>query len=115
MIGSVKPNVGHLESAAGITGLIKGAMIARYGLIPPNINFNTPNPKIPFDALNIEVPTEVRELPSLGHGKMVVVNSFGFGGTNACALIEAFKPAKTVARMVKAPKVMVNPVFAVAA
>jgi acyl transferase domain-containing protein len=94
LIGSVKPNVGHLESAAGITGLIKGAMIARHGLVPPNINFDRPNPKIAFDALNIEVPCEVRELPSHGRGQMVVVNSFGFGGTNACAMLEAFKPAR---------------------
>jgi acyl transferase domain-containing protein len=99
LIGSVKPNVGHLESAAGITGLIKGAMIAKHGLIPPNINFNNPNPKIAFDALNIEVPLNIRELPTLGHGRMVVVNSFGFGGTNACAMIEAWQPAPLPASM----------------
>lgn len=106
LIGSVKPNVGHLESAAGITGLIKGALIAKHGLIPPNINFDRPNPKIPFDALNIEVPREVRELPSHGKGQMVVVNSFGFGGTNACALIEAWRPSKLPATVFDKPKVV---------
>ena len=55
LIGSVKPNLGHLEPAAGITGLIKGALVARHGAIPPNINFDTPNPNIPFAALNLEV------------------------------------------------------------
>ena len=106
LIGSVKPNVGHLESAAGITGLIKGALIAKHGLIPPNINFERPNPKIPFDALNIEVPTEVRELPTHGKGQLVVVNSFGFGGTNACALIEAWRPARLPADIFSSPKIV---------
>ena len=92
MIGSVKPNVGHLESAAGITGLIKGALIARHGKVPPNVNFSKPNPRIPFAALNLEVPQEMRALPEIEGKQLVVVNSFGFGGTNASALIEAWRP-----------------------
>ncbi len=103
MIGSVKPNVGHLESAAGITGLIKGAMIAKTGLVPPNVNFASPNPKIPFDALNIEVPLDVRELPEIDGKKLVVVNSFGFGGTNACAMLEAWRPAALPAEVQAKP------------
>ena len=92
LIGSVKPNLGHLEPAAGITGLIKGALVARHGAIPPNINFDTPNPNIPFAALNLEVARETCPLPNLGGRQLVVVNSFGFGGTNASALIEAWRP-----------------------
>ena len=92
LIGSVKLNLGHLEPAAGITGLIKGALVARHGAIPPNINFDTPNPNIPFAALNLEVARETCPLPNLGGRQLVVVNSFGFGGTNASALIEAWRP-----------------------
>ena len=54
-IGSVKCNIGHLEPAAGIAGLIKTALVLSRGQIPPSINFSTPNERIPFDALNIEV------------------------------------------------------------
>lgn len=87
MIGSVKPNIGHLESAAGAAGLIKAVLAVHHGEVPPNINFEDPNPEIPFDALNIEVPVETRPLPERDGETAAVVNSFGFGGTNASALI----------------------------
>lgn len=55
-VGSVKTNIGHLEAAAGIAGLIKAALIVQHGIIPPNLNFETPNPAIDLDALRIRVP-----------------------------------------------------------
>jgi acyl transferase domain-containing protein/NADPH:quinone reductase-like Zn-dependent oxidoreductase/NAD(P)-dependent dehydrogenase (short-subunit alcohol dehydrogenase family)/acyl carrier protein len=84
LIGSVKCNIGHLEPAAGIAGLIKTALILSRGEVPPSINFATPNPRIAFDALNIEVATRHRLLGDNAHA---LVNSFGFGGTNACAIL----------------------------
>ena len=88
LVGSVKPNIGHLESAAGISGFIKTVLIAHHGEVPPNINFATPNPNIPFDALNIRVPQQLTPIGSAERAPLVVVNSFGFGGTNASALLE---------------------------
>ena len=96
MIGSVKPNVGHLESASGVCGFIKATLAAYHRVIPPSLNFKDPNPNIPMDALNIEVPTEPTALEE--HDKAYfVVNGFGFGGTNACALIETVqRPTESI-------------------
>jgi acyl transferase domain-containing protein len=87
LVGSVKTNVGHLESGAGVCGLIKTALSVYHGEIPANPNFETVNPNIPLDKLNIDI---VRE-HSVWHAKgrrRAVVNSFGFGGTNASAVVE---------------------------
>jgi acyl transferase domain-containing protein/acyl carrier protein len=86
-IGSVKTQTGHLESAAGIAGLIKTTLALHHRTLPPNLNFASPNPAIPFDELNIEVVTAPRPLDE--PLPIAVVNSFGFGGTNACALLQA--------------------------
>ncbi|UWR10454.1 type I polyketide synthase [Sulfitobacter mediterraneus] len=93
-IGSSKANVGHLESGAGITGLIKAAMAVKTGVVPPNIHFKDPSPYIPFDALNLEVPVKPEAFPDRDGPNYAVVNSFGFGGANACALLSA-PPAKS--------------------
>ena len=92
IIGSVKSNFGHTESAAGVAGLIKTALMLKHGVIPPNLHFETPNPNIPFDEYRLRVPTAMEPWPS-GNDKMpriAGVNSFGFGGTNAHAVIESF-------------------------
>lgn len=86
-IGSVKTQIGHLESAAGIAGLIKTVLSLHHRTLPPNLNFTRPNPAIPFDDLNIEVVTAIRPLDEAT--RLAVVSSFGFGGTNACAMLEA--------------------------
>lgn len=83
VIGSVKTNVGHLEAAAGVTGLIKTALILKHGRIPGNLHFTEPNPAIAFDELRLRVPTRTEEWPSTGTARYAGVNSFGFGGTNA--------------------------------
>ena len=91
LIGSVKTNIGHLESGAGIAGVIKTALVLHHGAVPPNRNFETPNPNIAFDALNIRVPTEVTPLPEIDGRQMTITNSFGYGGTNATALMESYR------------------------
>lgn len=80
-IGSVKSNIGHLEPASGIAGLLKVVLALRHRAIPQNLHFTVPNPKIPFEELNLSVVSEFTKLPP---GRLTMgVNSFGFGGTNA--------------------------------
>ncbi|TQV84279.1 SDR family NAD(P)-dependent oxidoreductase [Exilibacterium tricleocarpae] len=90
LVGSVKTNIGHLEAAAGIAGLIKASLMVNKGKILPNIHFDTPNPKIPFDDMHIRVPTEAESWPVETDTRRVVINSFGYGGTNAHAIVESF-------------------------
>ncbi|KAF9737290.1 hypothetical protein PMIN06_001585 [Paraphaeosphaeria minitans] len=80
-IGSVKSNIGHLEAAAGIAGVIKTALMLERGFILPNYDFKQPNEKIPFDEWGLKVPTNQRPWP-IGK-RWASVNGFGFGGTNA--------------------------------
>ncbi len=85
-IGSVKSNVGHLETASGVAGLAKALYAIRHRVVPATISMKTPNPKIRFDEWNIEVVSENRPLKA--EGRLVVgVNSFGFGGANAHVIL----------------------------
>ncbi|KAF2267503.1 hypothetical protein CC78DRAFT_490418 [Lojkania enalia] len=90
-IGSVKPNVGHSEGASGITSLIKAVLALEHKLIPPNINFSVPNPKIPFEKGNLRVPLESTQWPKDREAR-VSVNSFGIGGANAHVVIDSAEP-----------------------
>ena len=85
LIGSVKTNIGHLESAAGIAGLMKVVLSLEHGEIPPHLHFKQPNPNIAWDDLPIKVPTE--RTPWQGSG-LAGVSSFGFSGTNAHVILE---------------------------
>ena len=94
-IGSVKTNVGHLESASGMAGLVKAILALKHQALPPSIHFNTPNPHIDFSGLNLKVVTEYTELPTQADKPLVVgVNSFGFGGANAHALVQEYRLAE---------------------
>lgn len=87
-IGSVKSNLGHLEAASGVAGLVKALYCIRHRLVPATIGLETPNPKIDLDDWNLEVVT--RNLPLRKKGKLVIgVNSFGFGGANAHVILES--------------------------
>lgn len=86
--GSVKSNIGHLEAASGMAGIIKAILILQHGKIPANLHFTTPNPDIDFDELNIRVPRKLLRLPGAGGGELISVNSFGFGGTNAHVVLQ---------------------------
>lgn len=94
-IGSVKTNIGHLEAAAGIASVIKAALMIRYAKIPPHLHFSAPNPQIDLETLRLRIPTQVEPLPSRGGIAYVGVNSFGYGGTNAHALLSS-PPPRTV-------------------
>lgn len=90
LIGSVKTNVGHLESGSGAAGLIKAALVLYHDTVPPNLNFETPNPNIPFDEFKLVVADKLQPLPHLnGYLPVTAVNSFGFGGTNSHIVLEA--------------------------
>ncbi len=90
LIGSAKTNIGHLEAAAGMAGLIKGALVLHHQTIPAHLNFERPNPNIPLDELGLEVVCETTPLPKFdGKSPAVGVNSFGFGGANAHIVLEA--------------------------
>ena len=98
-IGSVKTNVGHLETAAGIVGLVKGLLVLKHGQIPPSLHFHAPNENIDLDALKLRVPTRLEPFPETGGRRLVGVNSFGFGGANAHVILEAPPaPAPAAAR-----------------
>lgn len=88
LIGSVKSNIGHTESASGVAGLLKVVLALEHGQIPPNLHFREGNPAIDFDELKLEVPVEVKEWPTGSERRLACVNSFGFGGTNAHAVLE---------------------------
>lgn len=89
IIGSVKSNIGHLESAAGVAGLVKAALALKHRQIPGNLHFETPNPKIDFENLHLRVPQTLEDWPENGNGRRLAgVNSFGFGGTNAHVVLE---------------------------
>ena len=93
IVGSVKSNFGHTESAAGIAGLIKTALMLKHRQIPPNLHFNTPNPEIPFSDLKLKVPTHLHPWSRKRDRTLKAgVNSFGFGGTNAHVILEERKP-----------------------
>lgn len=89
MIGSIKPNIGHLEGAAGIAGLIKAVLIVERGSLLPSGGFTEPNPAIPFTELGLRVVDELQEWPVVaGRPRRAGVSSFGFGGTNAHVIVE---------------------------
>ena len=87
-IGSVKTNLGHLETAAGIAGLLKALLVLKRGEIPPSLHFKNPNPNIDFEGLKLRVPTELESLPQTGEPRRAGVNSFGFGGANAHVIMQ---------------------------
>ncbi|MCP4347732.1 MAG: type I polyketide synthase [Desulfobacterales bacterium] len=91
MIGSVKTNIGHLETAAGIAGLIKVLLSFKHGEIPPHLHLNTLNPGIPWDKLPITVPTERTPWPSEEKPRIAGVSSFAISGTNAHIVVEDFR------------------------
>jgi phthiocerol/phenolphthiocerol synthesis type-I polyketide synthase E len=87
-IGSVKSNVGHLDAAAGITGLIKAALAVQHGRIPPSLHFQAPNPAIDFESSPFRVAGELLDWRSAERPRRAGVSAFGLGGTNAHVVLE---------------------------
>ena len=90
LIGSVKTNIGHLEGAAGIAGLIKAVLSLRAGLIPKHLHFTCPNPRLDWERLPVRVTDETTPWPAAAHRRRAAVSSFGYSGTNAHVVIEEY-------------------------
>ncbi len=82
VVGSVKTNIGHLDAAAGICGVLKAALSLHHGEIPKSLHFESRNPAIDLDELGLEVATTHRPWPHSGENRLASVNSLGFGGVN---------------------------------
>ncbi|KAL6706945.1 hypothetical protein ACN47E_004895 [Coniothyrium glycines] len=98
-VGSIKTVIGHTEGTAGIAGLLKASLSIQNGTIPPNLLFNELNPAIePYYGF-LQIPIAPKEWPALPPGvpRRASINSFGFGGANAHAIIESYTPATTAA------------------
>lgn len=89
-LGSVKTNLGHLESAAGIAGLIKLVLSIQHGELPPSLHFNRPNPRIDWEALPLRIPATRQNWPRNGKTRIGGVSSFGFSGTNVHVIVEEY-------------------------
>lgn len=98
-VGSIKTVVGHTEGTAGIAGLLKASLAIQNKTVPPNMLFETLNPDLKTYAQNLKVPTKALDWPELPAGtpRRASVNSFGFGGTNAHAIIESYEAAESEA------------------
>ncbi|EPE06001.1 lovastatin nonaketide synthase [Ophiostoma piceae UAMH 11346] len=96
-VGSIKTVLGHLESGAGLAGFLKASLAVQHGIIPPNMHFNSLNAKITPFYHRLNVPTKALPWPQLPEGtpRRASLNNFGFGGTNAHAIIEHWEPATT--------------------
>ncbi|MBR8830412.1 MAG: 2-succinylbenzoate--CoA ligase [Chroococcopsis gigantea SAG 12.99] len=93
LLGSVKANIGHLESAAGIAGLIKVILSLQHETIPPQLHLDRVNPYIDLENTPISIPTVLQPWRRQDHKPLIAgVSSFGFGGTNAHVIVEAWKP-----------------------
>ncbi len=95
-VGSVKSNIGHLDTAAGVVSLIKAALALKHGEIPPSLGYDAPNPAIDFGSSPFFVNAALRAWPRTGRPRRASVNSLGVGGTNVHVVLEQ---APTVARI----------------
>ncbi|KAI0890579.1 uncharacterized protein GGS22DRAFT_194555 [Annulohypoxylon maeteangense] len=94
LVGSIKTVVGHTEGTAGLAGILKASLALQNSIIPPNLLFERLNPKIMPFYTHLEVPTTASTWPAVcqGNPRRASVNSFGFGGTNAHAILESYEP-----------------------
>jgi acyl transferase domain-containing protein len=87
-IGSVKTNIGHLETAAGMASLVKVVLALKHRTIPATLHFETPNPHIPFEELGLKVQRALEAWPATEGPAVAGVHAYGFGGTNAHVVLE---------------------------
>lgn len=113
-VGSVKSTIGHTEAAAGVASVIKGALAVYHRTLPPQGWFEDPNPDIPFDELRVAIQLEAREVGVEVDRMAVAINGFGYGGTNAHAIL-AEPQAATQTALPLAPKQLDVNVFPVSA
>jgi len=95
-LGAVKTNVGHLDSASGIVGFIKGVLTLYHGIVPPTLHFNKPNPRIKFDETPFFVNNTLFDWKEGEKPRRAGVNSLGIGGTNTFVVLEEYIPEQVV-------------------
>lgn len=100
LIGSAKTNIGHLEPAAGMAGLIKILLAFEHGRIPRHLHFKTPNPHIPWADVPIAVTKEQVDWPRRDHARLAGLSAFGFSGTNVHVILEEAPASRQTARPV---------------
>jgi len=100
-VGSVKTNIGHLEAAAGVAGVIKAVLMVQHGVIPAHLHFNTPNPYVVWEELAVTIPTRAEAWE--GAGRIAGVSAFGMSGTNAHVLVAAAPERADVVNGVERP------------
>ena len=101
LLGAIKTNIGHLESAAGAASLAKMVLALQHDKLPPSINYAGPNPYIDFDAAHLRVLDTTAEWPRYGGYAVAGVSSFGFGGANAHVVLREVLPRDLVERQVE--------------
>uniref|UniRef100_A0A8C5I1T5 Phthiocerol/phenolphthiocerol synthesis polyketide synthase type I PpsD-like n=1 Tax=Gouania willdenowi TaxID=441366 RepID=A0A8C5I1T5_GOUWI len=100
LIGSLKGNIGHTESAAGVAGLIKVLLMMKHEILAPTVYFSEDTAGVDFKALNLNILTKAKRWETNGlDGRVAGINNFGFGGTNAHAIVKEFKYAKDSAKI----------------
>ena len=103
-VGSIKPNIGHLEAGAGVMGFIKTVLAIRYGQIPPQANLNQLNRKIDWETSGIQVSKDVKPWPETEGERRAAICSYGYGGTVSHAIIEAVPWGSRFVKMCSDPK-----------
>lgn len=100
VVGSVKTNIGHLEAAAGLAGLIKTLLVLQNGVIPPHLHLKSVNPLIPFAKWHFQIPATAIPFPDYAVNRIAGVSAFGFSGTNAHVVLEQYQTDGAVAEPV---------------
>lgn len=103
LLGAVKTNVGHLESAAGAASMAKVVLALQHDKLPPSINFAGPSPYIDFDAMRLKVVDQATDWPRYGGYALAGVSSFGFGGANAHLVVREVLPRDVIEREPEEP------------
>jgi polyketide synthase 13 len=112
LLGAVKTNVGHLESAAGIASMAKVVLALLHDKLPPSINFAGPSPYIDFDAMRLKVIDTATDWPRYGGYALAGVSSFGFGGANAHLVVREVLPRDVVEKEAREAEPEAQPVAA---
>src|SRR6516165_10629364 len=110
LLGAVKTNVGHMESAAGVASMAKVVLALQHDKLPPSINFAGPSPYIDFDAMHLKVIDTATDWPRYGGYALAGVSSFGFGGANAHVVVREVLPRDVVEKEAREPEPEQQPV-----